>query len=157
MNRLIVEPELCTGCRLCQLACSLKHYGVYSLAFSRISVENSEIAGESLPIVCCQCEAKPCVSVCPTGAIGDELTPIDKEACVGCLACVDACPIGAISYHQETGEVSRCDLCGGQPECVQVCPTNALKMVGNNLSTIYVLRRYQERVKGRLAREEEAQ
>ncbi|NPV70407.1 MAG: 4Fe-4S dicluster domain-containing protein [Firmicutes bacterium] len=157
MNRLIVEPELCTGCRLCQTACSFKHYGIYDLTLSRIKISNDEIGGESLPIVCCQCEAKPCVSACPTGALDKEGTSIDKELCTGCLACVSACPNGGISYHAGAGEVLKCDLCGGEPECVRACPSNALKLVGNNLSTIYHLRHYLERIREWLARGGEAE
>ena len=38
-----------------------------------------------------------CLYVCPTGASDTENSVIDAEKCVGCGACADACPAGAIS------------------------------------------------------------
>ena len=38
-----------------------------------------------------------CLYVCPTGASDTENSVIDVEKCVGCGACADACPAGAIS------------------------------------------------------------
>ena len=38
---------------------------------------------------------------------------IDKEKCVACGACVDACPQGAITVADEIAQVDeRCNLCG---------------------------------------------
>ena len=38
-----------------------------------------------------------CLYVCPTGATDTENSIIDVKKCVGCGACADACPSGAIS------------------------------------------------------------
>ncbi len=38
-----------------------------------------------------------CLYVCPTGASDTENSVIDRAACIGCGACADACPSGAIS------------------------------------------------------------
>ena len=38
-----------------------------------------------------------CLYVCPTGASDTENSVIDAEKCIGCGACADACPAGAIS------------------------------------------------------------
>ncbi|MGQ9585578.1 MAG: FAD-binding protein [Anaerolineae bacterium] len=56
---------------------------------------------------------------------------IDKEACIGCEACVPACPFGALYMLKEgewEGKVEvneACTLCGA---CVEVCPVEALTM-----------------------------
>ncbi len=51
---------------------------------------------------------------------------IDKELCVGCGACVDACPQGALYMKDDKVEVNeKCTLCGA---CIDVCPVNALSI-----------------------------
>ncbi len=146
-TRLIVDSELCTGCRRCQIACSFRHFGIYSPALSRVRVSNDEIGGQSLPVVCCFCEEQYCVKACPTEAIDANTGVIDTERCINCLACVQACPSGGATWEQTRELILKCDLCGGDPECVKACPTNALKVVPLNLSTIYHVRKYQQQVK----------
>lgn len=51
-----------------------------------------------------------------TGAI-----VIDEEKCIRCLACLEACPFEAIQVSP-SGEMLKCDLCGGDPVCVKYCP-----------------------------------
>jgi Fe-S-cluster-containing dehydrogenase component len=48
------------------------------------------------------------------------------ERCIGCAACVDACPFGMAALHPRTGVAMICDLCGGHPECVKRCATGAI-------------------------------
>ena len=51
----------------------------------------------------------------------------DPEKCVLCQACVAACPIAG-SLRVFEGELLKCDLCGGDPQCVKYCPTDALNL-----------------------------
>ena len=70
------------------------------------------------------------MKACPTDAIsvntelGAKL--VSPEACVGCKACVSACPFGTIEFNPVSGKVDKCDLCGGDPKCVSACPTDAI-------------------------------
>jgi Fe-S-cluster-containing hydrogenase component 2 len=68
--------------------------------------------------------------VCPAGALRrDEATgyvTFAAENCNNCLACVDACAYGAIRTDPD-GQIIKCDLCGGDPECVKVCETRAIR------------------------------
>ena len=46
--------------------------------------------------------------------------------------CTIACPFGTVNYNQDTGKVIKCDLCGGDPQCAAVCPTDAIVYVDAN-------------------------
>jgi Fe-S-cluster-containing hydrogenase component 2 len=50
---------------------------------------------------------------------------VDQKKCTFCGACVKACPFGAI--HADKEAVIVCDLCGGNPKCVEWCPHGAIK------------------------------
>jgi Fe-S-cluster-containing hydrogenase component 2 len=54
---------------------------------------------------------------------------VNEEECVGCETCVDACSIGAINLHPRLRTPQICDLCDGNPLCVEKCPTKALTYV----------------------------
>ncbi|MGA2523861.1 MAG: hypothetical protein ABSF65_06870, partial [Candidatus Bathyarchaeia archaeon] len=49
--------------------------------------------------------------------------------CKGCDWCVQACEHGGISIHPDTGFSVACDLCGGEPQCVEFCPEEALEII----------------------------
>ena len=46
---------------------------------------------------------------------------LDRERCVGCGKCVDACPFDGVSFDQEASLPLICDLCDGDPACVDAC------------------------------------
>ncbi|MCD6323879.1 MAG: 4Fe-4S binding protein, partial [Desulfurococcales archaeon] len=50
---------------------------------------------------------------------------INYGRCIGCRECAYACPFGAINLNMVAMPI-KCDLCGGDPECVKVCPHDAL-------------------------------
>lgn len=129
---LIVFPELCTGCRDCELVCSLKHEGVFNPQKSRIRVIRDVFQGVELPVVCMQCVDAPCMNSCRVEAISVDdhgAKIIDYEKCIGCRRCIIVCPLGSNFLHPETGKPIKCDLCNGAPECVKFCSTGALRYV----------------------------
>lgn len=130
MRKLIFDPEKCTGCRACELACSFSCEGVFSPSKSRIRVIKVDEEGIDVPIGCDHCDKAPCMLVCPTRAIdrdrGTGAVIIDVDTCIGCRLCMIACPFGVISYDAQRGLVYKCDLCRGDPECVKWCFTGAL-------------------------------
>lgn len=129
---ILIDPEKCTGCFICELECSFKHTGECRPSASRISVVSWDKTGISTPVVCSQCHDAPCMNVCPTGAItrdsNDALT-INPKACIKCKLCIAACPFGCMRYDSLKHEPIKCDLCGGDPQCVKSCPSNALTYI----------------------------
>lgn len=132
--RILVCGDVCSGCRACEVACVAHHEGRFGTATARIHVTKIEPLGVAQPHVCRQCRHAPCVASCPAGAlyIDDAMGTIllSAEACIGCSACVDACPFGVATLHPETGLALICDLCGGDPTCVKRCATGAIVYVG---------------------------
>jgi len=126
MNKyLIIDAEKCTGCNSCVLACSFYHFDLFSFAKSRIQVKKDPGKAISKPQVCIQCEEAPCISACPTNALSkDQITGairLDKELCIGCRACVTACPYGGVLFDEDDSLPLICDLCDGNPACIEVC------------------------------------
>ena len=130
---LFIDPEKCTGCRLCEAACSIYHEKVASPLVSRIHVAKWEFAGLYVPVVCVHCESPICETVCPVRAIKrDQKTGavlIDYETCVGCRLCVLYCPFAGAQIDAKKGKVFKCDLCGGDPVCTKFCDPKALQFV----------------------------
>jgi carbon-monoxide dehydrogenase iron sulfur subunit len=132
-KNIIVHPETCTGCQTCTLMCSFLHQRSFRPDVSRIQVFTWENEGISVPVLCQQCEDAPCLSICPTGALSrnpkTQAIALRESYCIHCRMCVQACPFGSISYDAVSGTVEKCDLCGGNPNCVQFCPTGALEFI----------------------------
>lgn len=127
---LLIDYHRCVGCRNCEMICSLVHEGVCSPSLARIRVTRDERAGWNVPLGCSMCEKPMCVMVCPVGAAQrDENTGmvlIDESRCIGCLQCIQACPFGHANFNPGQGVAFKCDLCGGDPQCVKFCWTGAI-------------------------------
>lgn len=130
MNLIEVIPENCTGCRLCEMACSFHHEQECSWTKSRIKILQGTEWAFDFPLLCIQCAEAPCIESCPMDALyRDEATGVvllDAENCTGCEACIDACPLHALALDEGKAIVFKCDLCGGDPECVKWCTRGAL-------------------------------
>ncbi len=140
---ILVDSIRCSGCRLCEIACSLKHEGVIWPEASRIRVFEY-IPSASVPHLCVQCPDYPCVNACPTKALSvNEDTGaviVDDEKCIQCGLCIDACPGDVPRIPRGKKTVVICDLCGGEPECVKVCQEagyNALQLVKGRYRAVY--------------------
>ena len=129
---LFVEPERCSGCRICEAVCSLHQERVFNPERARIHVVKWDNAGVYIPMICQQCETPFCETVCPVRAIHRKddtgALIIDYNLCVGCKLCVTFCPFGGVGIDIE-GKIIKCDLCNGDPQCAKNCEPEALKFI----------------------------
>jgi len=145
---IVADPVLCVGCGRCELACTEFNDGRAAPSLSRIKIDRNLNAGPQgfsawrvghgnlgdgliIQDLCLQCpHPVPCANLCPENAI--VLSPvtgarwIDPERCTGCKICLRACPWEMISFDPESRKATKCDLCGGNPKCVEACPAGAL-------------------------------
>jgi carbon-monoxide dehydrogenase iron sulfur subunit len=130
---LMLDYAKCTGCRTCELVCSVKHEGAANPSKSRIKIVKWEWEGLYVPMSCQQCVDAPCMEVCPVKAIArDEslsVVQVNQEICIGCRMCVAACPFGAMGFNVDSKKVYKCDFCDGDPQCSRFCETKAVDYV----------------------------
>ena len=125
--KLQAQDELCAGCKLCQLTCSLSQFKENNPKKTAIKVWSEHFKNGHYHVTTCnQCGI--CADTCPVGAISmvGHAYRIDSDLCTGCLLCVEACPQQAMFTHPEVATPIKCVLC---QECVAICPTKALSVV----------------------------
>ncbi len=124
MKRLVVKyPENCVQCHSCEEACSLSFYKVMQQDLSCIRIKTDR-KGNDVIYHCNQCGK--CEQVCPVFAISRNakgVYTIDKNVCVGCMACVDVCPQNVICKSYDNIFATKCIACG---ICVKSCPQEVL-------------------------------
>lgn len=130
---LVIDYTKCTGCRSCEIACSFAKNGECNPSKARLHIVRMKRYGINVPLVCQQCEKPLCKEACPTGAIyrGEKINAykVSESKCIGCRACVLACPFGSISVFAEEGYATKCDLCDGEPRCARACEEGAILYV----------------------------
>lgn len=130
---LVFDPNYCTGCRICELACSFRHYDSITPLRSHIHTIFDAKANEFELSSCWHCDEPLCKAACPVQAIvKDEATGIVKLnplTCITCGACKIACPLGLPWCDDSQRVYVKCDFCEGEPVCVKFCPSRALRIV----------------------------
>jgi Fe-S-cluster-containing dehydrogenase component/formate-dependent nitrite reductase membrane component NrfD len=143
----LVDHARCIGCHACSTAC--KSENQVPLSVNRTYVKYVDVgvfpqARRAFQVTRCnQCARPPCVFACPTAAMyqrPDGIVDFDKSVCIGCKACIAACPYDAIFINPVDHSAEKCNFCahrieiGLEPACVVVCPTEAIA-VGNLADT----------------------
>lgn len=130
-KKIIVDHNKCTGCLMCGQACSLVKTQTFNPGAARIRIVDWEDSGVTNPIICQHCAEPVCLPACPEGAISIDsqtgIVHIDRELCVNCTVCRKVCPYAGPVFSPIEKQVLLCDHCGGEPTCVEVCPTGALQ------------------------------
>ncbi len=139
----VIDQSRCIGCHACTTAC--KSENEVPLSVTRTYVKSVDVgtfpqARRAFQVTRCnQCADAPCVAACPTSAMytrEDGIVDFDKSVCIGCKACMAACPYDAIFINPEDHSAEKCNFCahridlGLEPACVVVCPTQAI-LVGH--------------------------
>jgi carbon-monoxide dehydrogenase iron sulfur subunit len=144
MPHVIIASRRCTGCHMCELACSAFHEGAYRPSVARLRVEVNPTTGATKGRTCLQTACAKCQEACPNDAIvteavtlqvkgefaGKERTGetvrgyvlvVDERRCDGCGECYGVCPTSVIHEHPDRKVAFKCDLCDGEPQCIAFC------------------------------------
>jgi Fe-S-cluster-containing dehydrogenase component/formate-dependent nitrite reductase membrane component NrfD len=147
----VIDHTRCIGCHACTTAC--KSENLVPLSVTRTYVKHVDIgvfpqARRAHQVTRCnQCAHAPCVTACPTTAMfkrADGIVDFDKSICIGCKACMAACPYDAIFINPDDHSAEKCNFCAHridmqlEPACVVVCPTQAILVGDMNDSDSYV-------------------
>lgn len=131
---MVIDQSRCVGCMACIVACKNENRVPPELFRTRVLEITKgrfpKVRTEFRPELCNHCDNAPCVNACPTGASHkrkDGTVQIDRDKCVGCKACVAACPYDARYINHEHGYADKCSFClhrlqrNEQPACVATC------------------------------------
>lgn len=147
----VIDHTRCIGCHACTTAC--KSENLVPVSVTRTYVKHVDVgvfpqARRAHQVTRCnQCAHAPCVTACPTAAMfkrADGIVDFDKSICIGCKACMAACPYDAIFINPEDHSAEKCNFCahridiGLEPACVVVCPTQAILVGDMNDTDSYV-------------------
>ena len=156
---MVIDLERCIGCHACEVACKFENRTPPGITWTRVFMREvgrfPDVKRLYVPTMCMHCKDPACVEVCPTGASyqrEDGIVLVDHDKCIGCKACILACPYDARYFNEGgsyfgmssvfternegkssslTGTVEKCTFCahrlekGEEPACVTACPTGA--------------------------------
>lgn len=141
------DPRRCIACKACEVQCQETHQTDVKMGLlitAETDCEDGKIQIISAFRACFHCQEPWCMTACPTDAIkkreSDGIVYVDAALCIGCKACVDACPWRVPQFDEQRGKIMKCDYCkdrladGEKPACVTACTTHALRFGGPNVA-----------------------
>jgi len=99
---MVIDLRKCVGCFACTVACKSENVLPPNVVYRRVlDLETGKypnLRRDFVPVLCNHCEDAPCVTACPVKATKkrkDGIVDMDYEKCIGCRACINACPYGS--------------------------------------------------------------
>ena len=131
-----IDLRKCIGCHACTIACKAEHEIPVGVNRCWVKTVEKGTFPETrrffFPVLCNQCADAPCVRICPTKALfkrRDGIVDLNPARCIGCRACMEACPYDQLFIDPNTHTAEKCNFCANRvennllPACVIVCPT----------------------------------
>lgn len=161
---MVVDMRKCYGCRACTIACKSEFQVPLGVFRTFVKEKDKGTFPETTrffqPVLCNHCADPPCVEACPVDPVKatykhngktveyekratyqrpDGLVLVDYERCIGCHACVEACPYKAryvdpiklAGANPDEHTLGKCVFCfhridkGVSPSCENTCPAEA--------------------------------
>jgi Fe-S-cluster-containing dehydrogenase component len=139
----LIDQSRCIGCHACSLACKSEHevpLGSYRTWVKYVEKGFFPDVRRTFSVLRCNhCEEPPCVEICPVTALfqrDNGIVDFDRDICIGCKACMQACPYDALYIHPDRNTAEKCNFCAHrveiqlEPPCATVCPAEAI-LVGD--------------------------
>lgn len=139
----LFDQNFCIGCKACEVACQSYHHQEPEIRWRKVTdftikTSKGEIKDRYLTASCNHCQNPACLEVCPTHAYtkrDDGIVELDRDACIGCGKCAEACIYDAITLYGSNHKAQKCNMCaekqdaGDVPACVRACPMDVLQIV----------------------------
>ncbi|HKD99528.1 MAG TPA: 4Fe-4S dicluster domain-containing protein [Planctomycetota bacterium] len=135
----LIDQRKCIGCHACTTACKAENdvpVGSFRTWVKYVERGTFPAVRRHFAVLRCNhCANAPCVTICPVNALekrADGIVDLDRDACIGCKGCMQACPYDAIYLNEDSGAAEKCHFCahrverGLEPACVVVCPERAI-------------------------------
>ena len=134
-----IDQRTCIGCHACTVACKTEHevpVGQFRTWLKYVEKGEFPATTREFGVMRCNhCTDAPCVKICPTKSLykrDDGIVDFDRDRCIGCKSCMQACPYDAIYIDEDTHTAAKCNFCAHridddlEPACVVVCPTHSI-------------------------------
>jgi Fe-S-cluster-containing dehydrogenase component/Ni/Fe-hydrogenase subunit HybB-like protein len=135
----VIDHRKCIGCHACTVACKTENHVPLGVNRTWVKYVEKGVFPNTRRVFqvtrCNHCAKPPCVTICPTTAMyqrRDGIVDFNSDRCIGCKACMQACPYDSIYIDPDEGTAAKCHYCahrtevGLEPACVVVCPEHAI-------------------------------
>src|SRR5882724_2427834 len=135
----VIDQSRCIGCHACTVACKAENdvpLGEFRTWVKYVEKGTFPDTRRFFSVLRCNhCDNAPCVRICPVTALWrrkDGIVDFDTDQCIGCKACMQACPYDALHINPAKNSAEKCNFCAHrveqnlQPACVIVCPEQAI-------------------------------